>query len=231
MLEEKPKRIWKESTMRHLWRLFWLFWSKRDTSEWMQIFSLLTTWNSNLCAANLIEPPCFTTGLKKCSIKNLQAKHPHPPSGFVYKGGRTQGSSPGIHQKMDFSNLFELLAVMVSRSRTWPSANHLVSADSHFSELSLKSQTNSAFHGRVLLSCNVWAPPGETSFSKSCTQRCRMKSFRESFLVQTPDICVSPSRIHIFVFEPLEEPLPSSSSPEQLHPWLPRAVKSLPSPF
>lgn len=42
-------------------------------------------------------------------------------------------------------------------------------------------------------------------------QKCRPQSFKQSFFKP---------RIHLFGFQPLEEPLPSSSFPEQPHHWL-----------
>lgn len=76
----------------------------------------------------------------------------------------------------------------------------------------------------------------EKSPSASSALKGAGQSFRASFLVQNPDICVSSSRIHIFVFEPLESLCPpalslSSPIPDcsgqwnpsllhfNLHPW------------
>lgn len=125
---------------------------------------------------------------KNADLIFFQTKHTHTP--LFWFCLQIPGFSPGIHEKKGFSNLFGVLAVMVA----WSPLQTI-----WFQLISTELQIQSSMGG----SCSPATPellqeklPPASSALKGAGQ-----NFRETFLIQNPDICASPFRIQIFMFE------------------------------
>lgn len=201
ILEEKPKRIWKESTMRHLWSVFLEKTHLRGNAA-----------NSNphylkfkpLCYKS---HPCFRNGFLKSRMKNFQTKHtptptPTPLLVLSRKVWEFRVLHLGFTKRRVFQTTLDHCREAWLEQDLALSKPLQVSADSHFPELSWKFP----IQGSMGESCSPAMSEllQEELPSASSALRSAGQEFQRNFLgpesqdlcffIQNPDISVSASR-------------------------------------